>query len=82
LRSESNPRARGVLDEAVELREAERLLVEVRVELEDDLLQPVGAHDVAVLDHLADGPFDQLPRIRAHAVSSPARVSPVSAEYE
>src|SRR5690606_7754246 len=57
---------RGLLEELVELREAERLLVEVRVQLEKHLLEPVRAHDVVVLDHLPERDLDELPGILAH----------------
>ena len=49
--------------EARELRHAEVLLVEARVDLLHDLLEAVGAHDVAVLGHAVDRLGDQLPGI-------------------
>ncbi len=54
---------RRFLTEARELRHAEILLVERRVDLLHHLLQTVGAHHIAVALHPLDPFHDQLPRI-------------------
>ena len=54
---------RGLLAEARELRHAEVLLVERRVDFLHDLLEAVGPHHVAILRHARDGFGDQLPGV-------------------
>ena len=52
-----------VLDKARELRHAEVLLIEGRIDFLHDLLQTIGAHHVAVALHAVHRFGDQLPRI-------------------
>src|SRR6185295_18786952 len=63
LRGREETALYGILDEARELRHAEILLVEGAVDLLHDLLEAIGAHDVAVALHAADRLGDELPRI-------------------
>jgi hypothetical protein len=57
---------RGLLREPRELRMAQGLLIEVRVQLLHHLLEPVGAHDVAISLHALHRLRDQLPRVLLH----------------
>src|SRR5687768_918979 len=54
---------RGLLRESRELGVAQRFLVEVRVELLHDLLEPVGAHHIPIALHALDGLGHELPRV-------------------
>jgi len=50
-------------NESIELGKAECLLVEVRIQIQQHLLQAIGAHHVAIRYHLLHADLDQLPRI-------------------
>ena len=52
-----------LLNEARELRHAEVFLVEARIDILHDLLESIGAHDVAVPLHARHRFADELPRI-------------------
>ena len=62
-RQREQPLLRCLLHEFRELRHAEILLVEAVVDVLHDLLEAIGAHDVAIAHHAGERLGDELPRV-------------------